>query len=298
MSLLATSLLEASVHSDRAEVRGEVVVGYDGSASGTSAVKYAAGEALRTGRPLLVLTVDPGTKRGRRRRSGPDRMAEEMAPCRLIASTRLHYPDLVVRSKRVDGDAVEGLLDRSPGDALLVVGSRGLDQAGRLVLGSTSVAVAGRSRIPVVIVPSGWPGWQPRSHHLEPVVVGIDPSHDGEELVAFALSQAGSRGVGLITVTAVPPEPGIERSIGVRQRLASTELDELVRATGPDHPQVPVEAHQFRGYPVPALLQSSLGAPLLIVGRHHSGRFGFRIGSVTREVLHRAEIPVAVVPLT
>jgi nucleotide-binding universal stress UspA family protein len=74
-------------------------------------------------------------------------------------------------------------------------------------------------------------------------------------------------------------------------------MDRVLRASRNDLPGVPLRVDQFAGYPVPALMRASLGAPLLVVGRHHSGRFGFRIGSVTREVLHRAEVPVAVVPL-
>jgi len=127
--------------------------------------------------------------------------------------------------------------------------------------------------------------------------VGVDPAQDGGELLDFALAQAASRGVGLVTVTAVPPEPGLEPGITARQSAASAALDEVLCASTEDYPQLPLRADQFIGYAVPALMRASLGAPLLVVGRHHSGRFGFRIGSVTREVLHRAEVPVAVVPL-
>lgn len=297
MNQRLTSTLDPSRRPREAELHDAVVVGYDGSASSKCAVKYAAGEALRARRPLLLLTIDPPARRGRRRRSRYERPADDLVPARMIASTRLHYPELVVRTERADGDSVEALLDRSTGQAMLVVGSRGLDQLGRLVLGSTSVAVAGRCEVPVVIVPSGWPGWQPRSHHVEPVVVGLDPAQDGEELLDFAFAQAASRGVGLVAVTSVPPEPGIESSIEARQRATTRATDELLRGSGAAHPGVPVRTDQFVGYPVPSLMQASLGAPLLVVGRHHSGHFGFRIGSVTREVLHRAEVPVAVVPL-
>ncbi len=248
-------LFDLAGRADQAAPHGEVVVGYDGSASGKCAVKYAAGEAARAGLPLVVLTVDPRATRSRRGRRRAEHPIDDLEPARQIALTRLHYPELVVHSERIDGNAVDVLVERASGQAMVVVGSRGLDRSGRLVLGSTSVALAGRSQVPVVIVPSGWPGWRPRGHSVEPVVVGFDPARDGQELLDFASAQAASRGLGLVTVTAAGP------------------------------------------HPVPALMRASLGTPLLVVGRHHAGRFGFRIGSVTREVLHRAEVPVAVVPL-
>lgn len=272
---------------------GPIVVGYDGSASSACAVKYAAGQARRERRPLHLLTIDPASRRGHRRRAAPD----DLVPCRLVASTRLHYPDLVVRTERVEGDPVEALVSRSADGAMLVLGCRGLDQLGRLVRGSTSVAVTGRARGPVVVVPSGWPGWQPRSAYAAPLVVGIDPAQDGPELLDFAFGQAASRGVGVLVLSAVAPGPGVERDAATRRAAVQTGLDALLRRCAVDFPGIPVRTAEVVGYPVPSLLRAALGAPLLVLGRHHSGRVGFRIGSVAREVLHRAEVPVAVVPL-
>lgn len=282
MTISGTETQLLNSHGGLPPLREAISVGYDGSDTSMCAVKYAAADARRAHRPLLLLTV------------GSD---DKLNLDRLTASMRLHYPELVVRSDRMDGDPVSRLLDCSSAQAKLVVGRRGLSPLGRLALGSTSIAVAGRSEVPVVIVPAGWPGRRPQDLRAEPVVVGIDLEQDNDDLLAFAFTEAESRGVGLVAIATVAPAPDVEPGLAIRQPVAEEQLDAMLRSQGRHHRRVPAHAETFVGYPVPVLMRAALGTPLLIVGRRSSGRFGFRMGSVAREVLHRAEVPVAVLPL-
>jgi nucleotide-binding universal stress UspA family protein len=54
--------------------------------------------------------------------------------------------DQVVRAEVTTGRPVHELLERTAGARMLVVGKRGLGGFARVIVGSTSIALAGRSR--------------------------------------------------------------------------------------------------------------------------------------------------------
>jgi nucleotide-binding universal stress UspA family protein len=72
----------------------------------------------------------------------------------------------------VTGSPVEVILAAAADARLVVMGKRGLGVFARVIVGSTSIAVAGRAKAPVVIVPEDWTR---EDHRDGPVVLGIDP---------------------------------------------------------------------------------------------------------------------------
>ena len=66
----------------------------------------------------------------------------------------LQGESLEIEAVAEEGDAAAVLLEQAADAALLVVGSRGLGTAKRLVLGSVSQEVAHKARCPIAIVPS------------------------------------------------------------------------------------------------------------------------------------------------
>ena len=82
---------------------------------------------------------------------------------------------------------------------LVVLGRRGSGAVKRMFVGSNSIAVAGRSPVPVVIVPDEWDG---REGSTAPIVVGIDRSAKDEEVLTYAFARARDLGVPLIVVHA------------------------------------------------------------------------------------------------
>ena len=90
------------------------------------------------------------------------------------------------------GDPVRTLVDMSrERGTLVVVGKRGLGAFNRVLIGSTSIAVAGRAAGPVVIVPDEW---DPPETAKLPIVVGVDFEHANDALLGFAIERIGRFG--------------------------------------------------------------------------------------------------------
>ncbi len=171
---------------------------------------------------------------------------------------------------------------------LLVVGKRGRGGIPRLLVGSTAVAVAGRSPVPVVVVPTDW---RQEDHATEPIVVGLDPDPAHHRLLHLAFRRAERLGVPLVIVHGKEEH---DDAPDVSDRFA-----EEVRRWQERFPKVELRSYVTEKHPAMALLaEAESGAQLLVLGRREAHRFdGFGFGSVTRAVLHYAEIPVLVVPV-
>jgi nucleotide-binding universal stress UspA family protein len=182
----------------------------------------------------------------------------------------------------------------------LVVGKRSLGTFGRLVLGSTSTACAGRSAAPVFVVP---PGWHQQQHALEPVVVGVDVSRDEEATLALAVAEAARRGVALVAIYVVDIEPVLAFDPTLAgptyQHWEADGRERLTAMLAPwrrKYPEVPTRAGVARGHAATALLDRAHRSQLLVIGRHGTGPFGFGLGSRARPLLHYADSTVLVVP--
>lgn len=282
--------------------RGAVVVGVDGSAGNRAAVEYAAREAAAGGRPLTLLLVAndydvPVPHHSWRRDDSPAWQALTGLRSRILEV----HPDVDIRCEIQAGSTAWWLLERSRSEEELVVGRRGLGPFGRLLLGSTSLTVAGRSAVPVVVVPTDW---EAERHSHDPVVVGLDPTvpHIGA-LLAYAFRTATRRGAALRIVHALdlnpPPDWDHELVASVRRHWSerrAAELTAILRPFELEHPTVATELVQWAGQPAGAVMSNVEDAQLLVVGRRHTGRAAFGLGSTSRAVLHRARLPVAVIP--
>jgi nucleotide-binding universal stress UspA family protein len=269
----------------------------DGSEGSRSALTWAAEEASLVGADLrLVAIVDESPLSPRfpvlLTRSRATKVLETLA-----AAVAASVPPGQLSTALYEGDATPTLLEHLDHGRMLVVGKRGLGVIPRLLVGSTSLAVAGRSPVPVAVVPTGW---QPQDHATQPVVVGVDPDRTGPHLLHLAFRRAERRGVPLVAVhgweapsalwTDTPADEWQRESHEAfaktlepwRARFRAVELRTV---TSPHHPAIAV------------LDEAEKGAQAVLLGRHASSRFtGFVFGSVTRAVLHYAALPVLVVP--
>lgn len=271
-----------------------VVVAYDGSGPATYALDEAVQHAGATGAPLMVVTaVEP-------RAFAPELVDELAETARLHSddaelTARATLPEERVHRHVASGSAADVLLHVARPDDLLVVGSRGHGPGGRLLLGSTSTAVAAHAPCPVLVVPG--PG-----AHDGPVVVGLDGSPAAARVLAAARGEAARLGTTLTVVGAVPPLPSPlggtprgqdaaqARAHGARARLAtllsSADVDRL--------PSVDLRIEADDAADV--LTRHARGARLLVVGtRGHGALRSLLLGSVSRAVLHHAPCPVLVV---
>jgi nucleotide-binding universal stress UspA family protein len=274
-----------------------VVVGVDGSEPNRAAVAYAIAEAAASGRPLVPIGAvrhpvrqQDGAVDGRR---WPvlgeiERQVEAAhADVRTVSLIEFDHP-------------VPALLGYADVEDLLVVGKRGLGGSRRFLVGSTAMRVAGRSLGTVVVVP---PGWNPADHLGEPVIVGVDPDNPDGPALRAAFERALRERVELVVLYAVSLRPVLiwdptlnAPLVRDSQERSDEDLEAAIEPLREEYPQVRVTIERDHGRAADVILARSLGAQLIVLGRRHDGRGTWGLGTVVREVIHHAEVPVAVVP--
>jgi nucleotide-binding universal stress UspA family protein len=293
---------ETATTGEWADAHEPMVVAVDGSDRNRSAVAWAAQEAAAHGCALVLVTALQDHVVSSPHFSAHARDREVLA---MLAGARGELASVVdeasVDTRAVAGAPVEVLLDQARHARLVVVGKRGLGGFGRVLVGSTSIALAGRSPVPVAIVPDGW---DPGPRQGRPVVLGVDPLRVDAEAADVAFRRARRLAVPLVAVHGWEVAPAfswdVEAIAGheTEEHLAADRaFDDFLARWTARFPGVPVRPWRLHQHPATAVLEASEEAQLVVLGRHAAGIFGgFAFGSVTRAVLHYAEVPVLVVP--
>ncbi len=279
-----------------------VVVAVDGSRRNRSAVTWAAREAAAHGCGLVLVTALHDHVVAHPRFSHGTREQEVLD---MLAAVRAETADLLdaasVETRAPAGAPVEVLLAEAARARLVVVGKRGLGGFARVLVGSTSIALAGRSPTPVAIVPDAWDAPE---HRDRPVVLGVDPFKVSDRSVDVAFLRARRLGVPVVAVhgweTAVTYtwDAAAASAIETEAHLeADRRFDEVVALWSERYPDVVLRPMRLHTHPATAVLEAAREAQLVVLGRHAAGILGgFAVGSVARAVLHYAETPVVVVP--
>lgn len=279
-----------------------VVVAVDGSERNRSAVAWAAHEAAALGCRLALVTALPDDVVPTPHFSVH---AQDQEVLDMLAGVRREMPGIVddnaVSTDAVAGDPVDVLLDKAHTAALIVVGRRGLGGFTRLIVGSTSIALAGRSPVPVAIVPDTW---EQADHEGRPVVLGVDLEKPDQEPIEVAFRRAQRLGVLLVAVHGWETPAiyswdaaTVAGIVDERDQDESSRLDALLASWRERFPDVVVRPMRVHQHPAAAVLEAAEEAQLVVLGRHPAGIFGgFAFGSVARAVLHYAQCPVVVVP--
>lgn len=282
-----------------------IVVGMDGSEPARQAAVWAAREAMARGRGLTlvhsVLPPSAGSAFGPGFPIGLDVMDDVQAAVRdELESFARTLPSTDVLTQVEIGSPSGVLLAASETAALIVLGSRGHGGFRGLLLGSVSIQVTAHAECPVVVIRDLPPGDAHR------IVVGIDGSPASESAIAFAFDMASRHNW---TVTAlhawevpaydllvIPDGPipvPLADVVDDEVRLAA----EVLAGFQADYPDVTVEERLVRQNPVDAILEAAEGAAMIAVGsRGHGQVVGALLGSVSHGVLHKARVPVVVVP--
>ena len=274
-----------------------VVVGIDGSEGSASALEWAAAEAARTGADLrLVAVVEERHVPRFPMRLGHDDAVKLLD--RMAATVHDRVPPAQVSTEVYDGHAAAEILDHLDHARLLVVGKRGLSALPRLIVGSTSLAVAGRADVPVAVVPTGW---DEHAHSEAPIVVGVDPYRESRRLLQLAFRRAERLGVPLVAVHGWE-SPGApvwsDSPVDEWERESHERFHEVLEPWRDRFPDVDLRPVTSTHHPAVAVLDAAEKAGgLVVLGRRTSNRvLGFPFGSVTRAVLHYSTVPVLVVP--
>jgi nucleotide-binding universal stress UspA family protein len=280
-------------------VKNPIVVGTDGSPPAERAVEWAAAEAARRGRRLHIVHALQSHECGLAFYPGPwgaDSLTEAgehilVRAAELAAKTA---SGITVTTELVFEAPAFALRQQAGRGAEVIVGQRGLGGFAGLLLGSTSLSLAGRTVCPLIVVRGS------NGDEQDEVLVGVDLRDDGSSRVLeYAFETAALRGawVRAVHTWEVPPTL-FNRAypVTVRQALAASQ-DRLAEAVAPwrgRYPDVRVIEETPPGHPVDELIKRSGRADLLVAGSHRYGA-GPHIGSVSHGLIHHADCPVAVI---
>jgi nucleotide-binding universal stress UspA family protein len=280
-----------------------VIVGFDGSTTGRSAVQYGAQEALRRGCGLRIVhafgwpvILPPFHAPYDQHDRGP-----RAAMLDLLAQTarevKAAHPDLSVTTRLVDGSPGAILVGASRDAQLLVVGHRGLGGFAGLLVGSVAAQAAEHSRCPVVVVRGDCPP------DAAPVVLGTDGSPGANRAAEVAFAQAQLRDVELILAHHQPARRRPVDAIGTGNPVFWASVGDPAAGglgVGARYPDVKYRTEVVPGDSVASALIAfarHTAAGLLVVGSR--GRGGFRglvMGSTSRSLIEHGRCPVMVVP--
>ncbi|MFJ8632382.1 universal stress protein [Streptomyces sp. NPDC093568] len=289
-----------------------VLAGVDGSERSLAAADWAAREALLRGVELRLMRAMPPLPGGAVPAPAAQtlhRMGEHMLQ-RAITDLGTRYPDLRVRGEQADDAPAMALLAAARDAGLLVVGARGAGGFDGLAVGSVALRVAAAAACPAVLVPErpveGFGDGTPVAGGGAEVVVGFDAHRPVGEVIDFAFSAAEARGARLRVVQAwaLPAEAVSSQRLFVTEEDRATwedqevlRLSDALRTRQEKYPEVTTRTDVVLLHPAQALVNGSLGAGLLVVGRRTDPRAPEgRLGPVTHGVLHHTRCPVAVVP--
>lgn len=282
-----------------------IVVGIDGSDESYVGLAWAVHEARHQNRPLRLVHAWEVPVPGYVPVPASVDLVRESAEATLsdaVTKAGEWAGGVRVQGLLVHGPAGRVLIDQGSDAAMVVVGSHGRGGFARLLLGSSSGAVAAHAEVPVVVTRGtvADEAWR-----LGPVVVGVDGSAVSEAAIDFAFAAASLRGRGLVVVHAwSQPDPFVDEAYAVlseastRQTEARLAVSESLAGWREKYPDVEITEVIADGHPVDALLAeaSAARAALVVVGSRGRGGFaGLLLGSVSRGVLHHATCPVAVV---
>lgn len=269
--------------------RSPVVVGVNGTAASLAAVRLAAREAVSRGRQLRVVhaftwpnTLSPDPPGGpvtdldaqydEARRSASQILEQ------AIATAKRSTPGVRVTGQLVDGPADRVLLQLSRTAELVVLGDDDLATTSWLPVTSVLVQTAARAFCPVVIARGPRPP-------AGSILAAVDGSSWSVQGLRHAAAEARRQGT-TVEVAHVLAHAGDRAEEQGRQILAAAvaAVPELGRS----------RTRLLTGAPGPALVRASGQARMITLGPRGTRGAGL-LGSVAREVLHRAACPTVFV---
>ncbi|MGW2183440.1 universal stress protein [Streptomyces sp. NPDC001732] len=285
-----------------------LVSGVDGSENSLRAVDWAADEAALHGLPLrLVYAFGWEHYEGAALALGLGRPSDRALADRIVETAaervRRRRPDVDVSAEAKPEDAVIALLHEGRNAEALITGDRGRGGLAGLLLGSVGLAVAARAPCPVIVVRGDRAGIEGMHGRI---LVGVGDPEGGPAAVRFAFREAGARGCELDAVRAwrcpshnrADPRRTASEHLYHKER-AATLIDEAMAEVVREAPTVRLRSAAVEGTAAKVLVQRSAAADLIVVGAHRrQGRLGLQLGRVAHTLLHHADCPVAVVPLT
>ena len=302
-----------------------VLVGVDGSAHARLALHFAAVNALSSNTALTVVAVyrlppmmctgEPAILVTPEARAERDRAERDRAETVLDDARKYlrDYPGKVTFSS-AEGSPTGVLTELSGRAQTVVVGSHGRGGFIGQLLGSVAAALPARSQCPTVVVPKDYqpeagqgPELFANARDTGPVVAGIDLSERSRIVLLLAARQAELFAAPLQVLTAMPLlrewkywYPELEEFETITERRQSNlraSAEKEIAWLRQRHSCLEITADVELGAPGDLLEAKTRAAQLTVVGTRGRGTMkSTLLGSVSRELLNRAQGPVMVVP--
>lgn len=277
-----------------------ITAGVDGSGRSWRAVLWAAHDAVLRGCSLRLVHSLPRWE-GDFPFFPPGRFeeAEQHGHAALedaISLVREAYPDLEVTTHLQMGTPAQVMLAEAQDAHSVVLGAKGED-AGNMLMGSTTLQLVGHAPSPVVVVGHASAGHQR-------VVAATDGSPDSARAVEYAFEEASLRRSRLRVVNALGLPQGWPRHLlrplpedNEQVAIMRQQVEDQIAPLREQYPDVTVEVHVHRLDPVPVLTDASHKADLMVMGSRGRGGFhGLAVGSVTHKLLHFVGCPLVIIP--
>lgn len=269
---------------------GPIVVGVDGSPEARAAADCAARLAAgRSGGALLLAHAywtprNPFDIAGTGMIGQLQRTANELVDG--LAAELRQTCSVPVETIVEAAEPVAFLGRLADGASTVVVGQGAATLFDRLTFGSVAGHLAATAPCPVVIVPAAW---HPSSLTQHPVVTLIG-DHPVQATLATAIAEAEQVGTSVLALHVVPT--AAPDKIEQQQR----DLAILVAAAHPAEDGVTVETRVVAGHPDDLLVQESVSAAAVVVGRPHRHGVTDWMRSVAHAVMKRTHCPLIIVP--
>jgi nucleotide-binding universal stress UspA family protein len=289
---------------------GRIVVGIDGSQQSANALEWAVARARLGGEQLELLhayslTPDPNFYGYHGPVNPPvDWFIEFSEHVLEAAATRVRElaPDLTCTLTSQLGHPAYLLAEASQAAEAVVVGRRGLGSVASTLLGSVSNRLLTiQAKCPVVVL------GEEELPTTGPIVVGVDGSEFSTNALRYAVAEAAVRKTSVRAVAAYDalhpafrddPELPARRGADDEAEAAAAITRALEEVTETDPAPVSVDHVAVEGPAAEAILGHAEEAQLIVVGTHGKGLVRrMLLGSVSRQVLNDATLPVAVVDL-
>ena len=284
---------------------GAIVVGVDGSAESTRALRWAAEAARQRHEPLHIVHgfaplagfYGAGLPVLQQAYQEFVDAADALVAAAVRVARAAGGPDLVITADRPNVAGPPALVEASRTAKTVVLGCSGMGGFTGMMVGSTTVETAAHAHCAVVVV-------RGRENPQGPVVVGIDGSPVSERALAAAFEEASWRDTSLVAVHSwvdvnVDGYPGLAPAVLGWDDVEADEqrlLAEQLAGWQEKYPDVKVERIVVRDRPRRQLLDWSAQAQLVVVGSRGRGGFrGLLLGSTSQALIHHARCPVMIV---
>lgn len=290
---------------DPASSTPAVIVGVDGSDGATAALAWARhkSELLGSVAPVWVYehptTLDMLVTPIRRIDAAELRAAREEP---IVAGIAAAAPDLVDRTRVIEGHAGVELVRAARDARLLVVGSRGRSPVVATLLGSVSSYCVKNAAVPVAVIPPGFPTDRP----LSTIVVGVDGSPNAERALQWAIEHVEPTGtvyaIGALSMWGYmagefdPPTDVLAKQLEQTVELAVQNAIDLVGDRLPHGPQVIIQVVTRDARVALPQLAGSKADALVIGARGTTGMGHLLLGSVSTALVHHPVVPTVVIP--